>query len=84
MSWFEKPYNGTSFDSQVMALLKDAFEAGWHELCSTNPPIAAVRAAILRDRLARTILHLAEKGERDPGVLRTRAVMSLRATEHLN
>jgi hypothetical protein len=84
MSWFDKPYKGASFDSEILTLIKAAFEAGWHELCSTNAPIAAVRAGTLRNRLAQTILHLAENGERNPNVLKTRAIMSLRATEHLN
>ena len=84
MSWFEKPYNGSSFNSAAVALMKEAFEAAWHDVCSTNTSFSTVRATALRDRLAQTILHLAEKGERNPAVLKSRAVMSLRASEALN
>jgi hypothetical protein len=84
MSWFDKAYNGRSFDAGIVALMKEAFEASWHEVCSTNLPFSTVRAMVLRDRLAQIILHLAEKGERNPAVLKSRAVMSLRATQALN
>jgi hypothetical protein len=79
-----KPFNGTSFDSESVALIKQAFEAAWHEVCSTNARFSSVRAIALRDRLAQTILHLAENGERNPVVLKCRAVMSLKALEALN
>jgi hypothetical protein len=84
MSWFEKPYDGSSFDSENMALIKEAFEAAWHEICCTSSPFTAQRTLALRDRLAQTILHLAEKGERKPAVLKTRALMALRASERLS
>ena len=84
MSWSDKSYNGSSFDSESVALIKEAFEAAWHEVCSANTPFPAVRATHLRDRLAQTILHMAEKGERNPTVLKRRAVMSLKALELLS
>jgi hypothetical protein len=84
MSWFDKPFGGASFDSETMALIKDAFEAAWHEIRSSNAVFPAMRADALRDRLGQAILHLAEAGERNPEVLRSRAVMSLKATEGLD
>jgi len=83
-SCLDKAFNGTCFDSEAMALIKDAFDAAWHEVCSTNAPFSTVRTSIIRDRLAHTILGLAEKGELNPIVLRRRALMSLRASEKLS
>jgi hypothetical protein len=65
-------------------MLKEVFEAAWHDICSTNARFSTVRADVLRERLAATILKLAQEGERTSEVLRRRAILSLKALEGLN
>jgi hypothetical protein len=47
MSWFDKH---ATFDTESMALIKEAFEAAWHELCSKNDNFTSSRAIALRHR----------------------------------
>lgn len=76
------PYR--SFDPPTLAALREVFDAAWHDLCSSNASFTHLRADVLRERLANTIMMLAATGERNPAVLRRRALLSLKAMEHLN
>ena len=76
------PYG--SFDPHTLSILQEVFQAAWHDICCSNTAFSAVRAQLLRERLAATIMKLAHEGERRPEVLRRRAILSLKASEHLN
>jgi hypothetical protein len=76
------PYG--SFDPHTLSFLQEIFETAWHDICCSNTTLSAVRADLLRERLAATIMKLAHEGERSSEVLRRRAILSLKALEHLN
>ena len=73
-----------SFDTHTLCMLQEVFEAAWHDICSSNAVFSTIRADLLRERLAATIMELARNGQRNPEVLRRRAIVSLKALEHLN
>jgi hypothetical protein len=73
-----------SFDPHTLSILQHVFEAAWHDICSSNTVVSTIRAGLLRERLAATIVKLAQDGESSPEVLRRRAMMSLKALERLN
>ena len=60
-----------SFDPETIQILKDALE----HAAANLPP--AERTTENKVRLASVLLDIASRGERDPDVLRRRAVMSL-------
>lgn len=60
-----------SFDPETIQLLKDALE----HAAANLPP--AERTTETKVRLASILLEIASRGERDPDVLRRRALMSL-------
>jgi hypothetical protein len=76
------PYG--SFEPHTLTLLQEVFEAAWHDICCSNAMFSAARTNLLRERLAATIMKLAHEGERSSEVLRRRALLSLKALEHLN
>src|SRR5215207_10084859 len=52
------PY--ASFDPQTLSVLREVFEAAWHDICSSNASFAPIRADLLRERLAANIMTLAK------------------------
>ena len=68
----------TAFDSDTVALLASAFETAWDTLKTSGSPLAAdAQAASTRELLARHIIGMAQKGERDPQRLAADALAQL-------
>ena len=58
------------FDADTTKILTSAFDAAWEELKGADDSPAGERdSAATRDLLARHIVALAQRGERDPGRL---------------
>lgn len=56
----------TAFDPETVALLASAFDAAWDTLKKTGSPLAADgQARSTREFLAKYIIEMGHKGERD-------------------
>ena len=56
----------TAFDSDTVVLLSSAFETAWDTIKKSGSPLAAAgSAASTRELLAKRIIEMAQKGERD-------------------
>jgi hypothetical protein len=67
------PYlKGRSFDNNTVQIMGEAFEAAMRGLPVTGEP------ALVREVLAKRIIEIAEKGERDSKELARRALEELR------
>ena len=63
------------FDAETTKVLASAFDAAWNEVRTADgSPAGERQAAATRELLARHILALAERGERDPDRLRKNAL----------
>jgi hypothetical protein len=70
----------TAFDSETVALLSSAFDTAWDTLKKSGSPLAADgKAAATREQLAKRIIDLGQKGERDQQRLVTDALAHLAA-----
>jgi hypothetical protein len=57
---------GNAFDPTAVAILGAAFDAAWDIIHKSGGPLAGeAQAAITRERLAKRIIEMAQKGERD-------------------
>ena len=55
-----------AFDADTVALLSSAFETAWDTIQKSGSPLAAAGlAASTRELLAKRIIEMAQKGERD-------------------
>jgi hypothetical protein len=75
-----------AFDSEDTEVLSAAFEAAWEKLNAAGGALAeGSEAALTRELLAKRIIELAKRGERDPDRLVESALDHLaksRATSH--
>jgi hypothetical protein len=63
------------FDAETTKILAAAFDAAWKEVRTADGlPAGERQAAATRELLARHILALAERGERDPDRLKKNAL----------
>ena len=57
---------GAAFDPEAIAILGAAFDAVWDTVRKSGSPLAdEAQAAITRERLAKRIIELGQKGERN-------------------
>jgi uncharacterized protein with NRDE domain len=79
-------FSNAAFDSEATQLLGAAFEAAWQKVKSTSSALAeGSEAALTRELLAKRIIELAKRGERNPDRLVESALDHLarsRATSH--
>ena len=62
--------SNAAFDSEDTELLGAAFEAAWEKLNTADSALAeGADAALTRELLAKRIIELAKRGERDPDCL---------------
>jgi hypothetical protein len=66
-----KVAEGAAYDPETITLLRSVLDAAWDAL----PP--EQRATTTKSRMASCLLRLAARGERDPMLLRRRAVMDV-------
>src|SRR5262245_2760207 len=77
MSTHSLPANNV-FDAETTKILASAFGAAWEEVkTSDGSPASEGHAAATRESLARHIMALAERGERDPDRLIKNALRRL-------
>ena len=58
---------GAAFEPHTIALLASAFETAWETVKKSGSPLAADdHAASTRELLAKRIIEMGKKGERDP------------------
>jgi hypothetical protein len=58
--------SGASFDPETVNLLSDALEHAWHRVETSGNRLARLGyAKLMREVMAKHILNLAERGERD-------------------
>lgn len=77
MSIHSVPANNV-FDAETTKILASAFDAAWEEVKTADGSSAGERhAAAIRELLARHIVALAQRGERDPGRLIKNALSRL-------
>jgi hypothetical protein len=66
------------FDAETTKILASAFDAAWEEVRTADgSPAGERQAAATRELLAKHILALAERGERNPGRLIRNALRCL-------
>ena len=66
------------FDAETIKILASAFDAAWEEVKTADGSAAGEpHAAATRELLARHIVALAQRGERDPGRLIKNALSRL-------
>jgi hypothetical protein len=59
--------SNTAFDPDTITLLASAFDAAWDTVKKSGSPLAEDdRAASTREVLAKRIIEMGKKGERDP------------------
>ena len=62
--------SNAAFDSEDTELLGAAFEAAWEKLKTAGSALAeGAEAALTRELLAKRIIEIAKRGERNPGRL---------------
>ncbi len=77
MSMHSLPTNNV-FDAETTKILASAFDAAWEEVKTADGSAAGEpHAAATRELLARHIVALAQRGERDPGRLIKNALRQL-------
>jgi hypothetical protein len=60
-------FSNAAFDSEDTELLGAAFEAAWEKLNTAGNELAeGAEAALIRELLAKRIIELAKRGERNP------------------
>ncbi|MGA7488233.1 MAG: hypothetical protein WBW74_15020, partial [Xanthobacteraceae bacterium] len=65
----------SAFDDDTTSRLGEAYEAAWHRLQASGSPLADTsRAATTRERLAKCILEMGQRGETDSDRLVERAL----------
>jgi hypothetical protein len=78
--------SNAAFDAETTQLLGLAFEAAWQKVNSTDSALAQGSEAVLtRELLAKRIIEMAKRGERNPGRLVENALDHLarsRASAH--
>jgi hypothetical protein len=71
-----------AFDPETAEVLSVAFEEAWQSLKAAGDPLTAEsRAEETRALLAKRIIELAQRGERDAGRLREEAIARVRSTD---
>ena len=69
------------FDPETIKLLVEAFDSAWASLQSSGAPIAEERYTdSARDIIAKQIIRMARRGERDPRKLTDGALLALSKT----
>jgi hypothetical protein len=67
--------SNTSFDPETLNLLSDAFEDAWLKIQTSGNRLARPGyASVMREVMAKHIIHLAQRGERDEIALSNGAV----------
>ena len=66
------------FDPDTTELLCDVLEAAWGSVSQSTPPLNIADAANTRTMLAKYIVEVAKRGERNPEQLRDKALQFLR------
>ena len=72
---------GTYFEFQTREMLADVLEAAWLLLAKTGDYKGPAKAADTRTLLAKYIVEIAKRGERDPTRLQDQALDYLRRSE---
>jgi hypothetical protein len=81
MSIHSVPSNNV-FDAETTKILASAFDAAWEEVKTADgSPVGERHAAATRELLARHIVALAQRGERDPGRLIKNALSRLEGND---
>jgi hypothetical protein len=71
----EFPSSNASFDPETIDLLEHAFEAAWQKIKTSGNRLSRPGyAKVMREVMAKHIIHLAGRGERDEIVLSNSAV----------
>jgi hypothetical protein len=71
-------FSQSSFDPETIDILASAYDLAWQRVRSSGSPLAADEAAAAtREALAKSIIALAETGERDKNRLVESAVSQL-------
>lgn len=73
---------GAAFNPEAIAILGAAFDAAWDTVQKCGSPLAdEAQAAITRERLAKRIIELGQKGERNHQRLVEEALAHLTSTD---